>query len=453
MSSSSIKSYLKSENGIRAIIGLALCISIAIILLLSHNALGRPVGGSWGGSAYSTSSRASSSTTWSSSRTSSTVRTAPVSRPAYPTYVPSQPRTNYAAYPKQTVSPPRYPAPVVPPVSNYQSVTHQTTVIHNDNRSTGSGMGAAFVGAAAGAIVGHALTDHPAYAAAPSPYPSAPPAAYAAPVQAPVAAPVQTAPQVVYVPQPVEAHHSGSLLWFFMFLAAILAIGAFIVSRRLGYRVGGKASAHVVAKSPLRGIVRKALFKNNPELTPGVKVSLPPKFFTETSGHSFVVDNVNPGSTQVNTLGKLDAYAYLYLGDTKDQDFVRLFASTDEGGPITEAWVFSHVSAQTGRNLSAVLASCQQMASLPVVPTFGGYAWNNALGDARTINEGIETLVDSDNKQTTRNVREYLYTRLTDNGQIEYLLVRFLGWTDASGETHKVANLYTGAEVPPSVVS
>ncbi len=106
---------------------------------------------------------------------------------------------------------PRYSAPAVP------QVNRSTTIINNGGGGGGSGAGGAFVGGMAGAMVGNALTNHPA------PVMAAPNYGYAAPPAAPAYS-NGDGPAVSYVAPVV---YRGATDWtpLWLFLGFVLVAG------------------------------------------------------------------------------------------------------------------------------------------------------------------------------------------------------------------------------------
>lgn len=327
-------------------------------------------------------SRPSSSFSYSASRSSSSF-----SRPSY-----SAPRS-YSSSRSYSAA------------STYSS-TH-TTVVHNHS-SSGGGFGSSFLGGMMGSMVGNSLSQPHGYVSGGGSYNAAPQQDYSD-----YSAPVT---EVSYV------NHSAIWPWVVFPLLGI-GVATFLFMNR-------KKSVY---SKPRKGIFRSvishvALYKGNPGLIPGVIVNIPESLGVDDGKHTFVMDNV--GKQPATAIGKNDAYAHLYFGDGLDEDFVRVFVSSNEGGKPREAWVFSNVDNRYGDYVSLWN---------PTV-NLDGKVWVSNLPSTMS---GTETIIDKDGNETDRSYTERLY-RSGD----EYMLIRNL-----SDSESRAQRLYAGVSIPVSSIA
>lgn len=152
---------------------------------------------------------------------------------------------------------------------------------------------------------------------------------------------------------------------------------------------------------------------------------------------TFVMDNV--GEQESTAIGKNRAFAHLYLGDEIDEDFVRLFLSSPEGGKPREAWVFSNVANNYGSEID-------MFAGAEV--TLDGKVWSKIALPIM----GTETIVTKDGEEITRQYNEFLMSRDIPNGT-EFMLVRNISWADSDGDNHRAQRLFAGVSIPATCVS
>lgn len=342
----------------------------------------------------------------------------------------SRPSSSYSYSASRSYSAPSYSAPrpySAPSTSRSYSSSSNTTVIHNHSGSSGGGgFGSSFLGGMAGSVVGNALMNHHdsgGYYASPPP---------AQPVIASPSSSVydeDSQPQTT--PQVIEYRHSAPI-WPWFLGAGVLAAGIYIFRRR-------NKSAYTKQSTGVSGYFkkRKALFEKNPDLIVGCKVSVPDHLGDDTGNLTFVMDNV--GAQESTAIGKNDAYAHLYLGGEIDEDFVRVFLSSSEGGKPREAWAFSNVANNYGSGV--------QKFDGPSV-TIDGKNWSQVTPPL----SDTETIITDDGEETERYYNEVLFSREITGGE-EFLLIRNISWSDASGHYHRAQRIFAGVSVPITCVS
>lgn len=345
------------------------------------------------------------------------------SRPSS-SYSYSASRSYSAPSPSRSYSAPSYSSP-----SHSSSSSSSTTVIHNHSGgSSGGGFGSSFLGGMAGSFVGNALSDHHSgggYYAPPSP----PPVIEQAPVLP--SQPITSAPSYSQPYQTVEYSHATPI-WPWVLGGIVFAVGLYI------FRIRNK-SAYTKQPTGVTGLLkkRKALFPKNPDLIVGCHVNIPDCLGIDDGKLTFVMDNV--GAQETTAIGKNDAYAHMYLGGEIDEDFVRVFLSSSEGGKPREAWAFSNVANNYGSDV--------QRFDSPSV-TIDGKNWSQVtppISDA-------ETIITEDGEETERHYNESLFSRVIAGGE-EFLLIRNISWSDASGHYHRAQRIFAGVSVPITCVS
>lgn len=354
-------------------------------------AYARPSSSSSFSSSYS---RPSSSYSYSSSRSSSIFS---YSRPSY-----SYSRPSYAA--------PRSYTP--PPV-----VSHSTTVIHGHTNS-GGGFGSSFLGGMAGAVVGNALSGpHGSLVGPPPVYSNE---GYSLPPQV-------SDPQVVSQGYDNSSAGNG---WIWGIVASLFALPFAIVGGILVYSKTKKKTIYDKPRSTVASSIAKAspLYPKNPGLVPGVIVNIPKEFGDDTGVRSFVMDNV--GTQEVTAIGKNDAFAHLYLGDAIDEDFVRVFVSSDEGGKPREAWAFSNV-----HNIYFGYMAIKKDVFVHDGKTYRFLTYKS--------HHTHEVISNSDGEKWGRSVEEALY-----QSDDEFLLIR-----NIEDGPSRAQRFYAGVSIPVSYIA
>lgn len=336
----------------------------------------------------------------------------------------SRPSSSYSYSASRSYSAPSrsYSAPTrsySAPSRSYSSSSSSSTVIHN--HSSGGGFGSSFLGGMAGSVLGNALSNH-SYGGG---YSSAPPPAPA------YSEPYGTEPETVVSTPVVYERHSSTWPWVFLVLGGV--IGAYFIFRRKTKSVYTKASSGIIGALKKR----KALYPLNPDFVVGCRVSVPTDLGNDTGKLTFVMDNV--GEQKSTAIGKNDAFAHLYLGGEIDEDFVRVFVSSSDGGKPREAWAFSNVANYYGSD---------QISDLGRSVNIDNKTWLFYSGTMH----GEETIITEDGGEITRFFREVMYSR--DAGGVdEYLLIRNLSWSDPDGMRAGAQRLYGGVSIPISSIA
>lgn len=345
------------------------------------------------------------------------------SRPSS-SYSYSASRSYSAPSPSRSYSAPSYSTP-----SRSYSSSSNTTAIHNHSGgSSGGGFGSSFLGGMAGSFVGNALSDHHSgggYYAPPSP-----PTVIEQSPMIPSQSTTDTPPYSQSY-QTVEYAHTTPI-WPWVLGGVIFASGLYIFRRR-------NKSAYTKQPTGVTGFFkkRKVLFPKNPDLIVGCKVDVPSHLSDDTGNLTFVMDNV--GVQESTAIGKNDAYAHLYLGGEIDEDFVRVFLSSPEGGKPRETWAFSNVANNYGSDAQRFDSSSA---------TIDGKIWSQVTPPV----SDTETIITDDGGETERYYNEVLFSREIKGGE-EFLLIRNISWSDASGHYHRAQRIFAGVSIPITCVS
>ena len=341
----------------------------------------------------------------------------------------SRPSSSYSYSASRSYSAPSasrsYSAPTYSAPSRSYSSSSNTTVIHNHSGGSGGGFGSSFLGGMAGSVVGNALMDHHDSDGGRYIQPAPPPA-----IEGPPADTTVRTPSYTQTYQSVEYSHSTPI-WPWVLGAGIIASSLYIFRRR-------NKSVYTKQSTGVTGFLkkRKALFPKNPDLIVGCKVDVPGHLGDDTGNLTFVMDNV--GKQESTAIGKNDAYAHLYLGGEIDEDFVRVFLSSPEGGKPREAWAFSNVSNNYGSDV--------QRFDSPSV-TIDGKNWSQVTPPI----SDVETIITEDGEETERHYNESIFSRVIAGGK-EFLLIRNISWSDASGHYHRAQRIFAGVSIPISSV-
>lgn len=335
----------------------------------------------------------------------------------------SRPSSSSSYSASRSYSAPSYSPPFrsysAPSRSYSSSSSSSSAVIHN--HSSGGGFGSSFLGGMAGSMVGNALSSHSnggGYVSAPPPAPA-------------YSEPYGSEQEHIFSANVVDDRNLYSWIWLFIGIGVI--IGVYFIINRKTKSVYTKSSYGIIGAFRKR----KALYPLNPDFVVGCRVSIPAELGNDTGKLTFVMDNV--GEQKSTAIGKNDAFAHLYLGGEIDEDFVRIFISSSEGGKPREAWAFSNVANYYGS---------EQISNLGRSVNIDNKTWFFHSGTMH----GEETIITEDGKETTRLFREVMYSR--DAGGVdEYLLIRDLSWSDPDSTRASAQRLYGGVSIPVSSIA